>query len=66
MDHDQLLVGLSFFCYLLVILIIGVTAWRRTRNLSDHVTRTRGKDSRLGPSRWTSLPAWRHWCPSQG
>ncbi|MCU7917915.1 MAG: sodium/proline symporter PutP [Candidatus Thiodiazotropha sp. (ex Epidulcina cf. delphinae)] len=37
MDHDQLLVGLSFFCYLLVILIIGVTAWRRTKNLSDFV-----------------------------
>ncbi|MCU7935001.1 MAG: sodium/proline symporter PutP [Candidatus Thiodiazotropha sp. (ex Dulcina madagascariensis)] len=37
MDHDQLLVGLSFTCYLLVILIVAVVAWRRTKNLSDFV-----------------------------
>ncbi|MCU7921653.1 MAG: sodium/proline symporter PutP [Candidatus Thiodiazotropha sp. (ex Dulcina madagascariensis)] len=37
MDHDQLLVGLSFICYLLVILIIAVVALRRTKNLSDFV-----------------------------
>ncbi|MCU7932094.1 MAG: sodium/proline symporter PutP [Candidatus Thiodiazotropha sp. (ex Codakia rugifera)] len=34
---DQLLVGASFFFYLLVIMIIGIVAWRRTRNLSDFV-----------------------------
>ncbi|MES9811299.1 MAG: sodium/proline symporter PutP [Candidatus Thiodiazotropha sp.] len=37
MDSSDLLVGLSFFCYLLTLLIIGVVAWRRTRNLSDFV-----------------------------
>ncbi|MEW8022209.1 MAG: sodium/proline symporter PutP [Candidatus Thiodiazotropha sp.] len=37
MDSSDLLVGLSFFCYLLTLLIIGVLAWRRTRNLSDFV-----------------------------
>lgn len=34
---DQLLVGASFFFYLLVIMIIGIVAWRRTQNLSDFV-----------------------------
>ena len=34
---QQLLVGLSFFFYLVVVLMIGVVAWRRTRNLSDFV-----------------------------
>ncbi|MCU7893292.1 MAG: sodium/proline symporter PutP [Candidatus Thiodiazotropha sp. (ex Ustalcina ferruginea)] len=37
MSVDQLLVSVSFFCYLLVIMIIGLVAWRRTRNLSDFV-----------------------------
>ncbi|MES9827031.1 MAG: sodium/proline symporter PutP [Candidatus Thiodiazotropha sp.] len=37
MGSSDLLVGLSFFCYLLTLLIIGVVAWRRTRNLSDFV-----------------------------
>ncbi|MEW7997688.1 MAG: sodium/proline symporter PutP [Candidatus Thiodiazotropha endolucinida] len=37
MGSGDLLVGLSFFCYLLTLLIIGVVAWRRTRNLSDFV-----------------------------
>ncbi|MCM8855206.1 MAG: sodium/proline symporter PutP [Candidatus Thiodiazotropha sp.] len=37
MSVDQLLVGASFFFYLLVIMIIGIVAWRRTRNLSDFV-----------------------------
>ncbi|MES9993042.1 MAG: sodium/proline symporter PutP [Candidatus Thiodiazotropha sp.] len=37
MSSDQLLVGLSFFCYLLAVLSIGIVAWRRTRNLSDFV-----------------------------
>ncbi|MBT2968828.1 MAG: sodium/proline symporter [gamma proteobacterium symbiont of Ctena orbiculata] len=37
MSADQLLVGLSFFCYLLTVLGIGIVAWRRTRNLSDFV-----------------------------
>ncbi|MCG8011379.1 MAG: sodium:proline symporter, partial [Candidatus Thiodiazotropha weberae] len=31
------MVGLSFVFYLLVVLGIGVVAWRRTRNLSDFV-----------------------------
>ncbi|MEW8625974.1 MAG: sodium/proline symporter PutP [Candidatus Thiodiazotropha sp.] len=34
---QQLMVGLSFVLYLLVVLGIGVVAWRRTRNLSDFV-----------------------------
>ncbi|MEW8276756.1 MAG: sodium/proline symporter PutP [Candidatus Thiodiazotropha sp.] len=37
MKADQLLVGLSFFCYLLAVLGIGIVAWRRTRSLSDFV-----------------------------
>ncbi|MEW8201277.1 MAG: sodium/proline symporter PutP [Candidatus Thiodiazotropha endolucinida] len=37
MGSSDLLVGLSFFCYLLTLLIIGIVAWRRTRNLSDFV-----------------------------
>lgn len=37
MNADQLLVGLSFFCYLLAVLGIGIVAWRRTRSLSDFV-----------------------------
>ncbi|MEW8029766.1 MAG: sodium/proline symporter PutP [Candidatus Thiodiazotropha sp.] len=37
MGSKDLLVGLSFFCYLLTLLVIGVVAWRRTRNLSDFV-----------------------------
>jgi sodium/proline symporter len=37
MGDKTLLVGLSFFCYLLVLLLIGVVAWRRTRNLADFV-----------------------------
>lgn len=35
--NQQLLVGLSFFLYMVVVLAIGVIAWRRTRNLSDFV-----------------------------
>ncbi|MET0009682.1 MAG: sodium:proline symporter, partial [Candidatus Thiodiazotropha sp. 6PLUC4] len=35
--NQQLLVGLSFFLYMVVVLGIGVIAWRRTRNLSDFV-----------------------------
>jgi sodium/proline symporter len=34
---QQLLVGLSFFLYLAVVLVIGVIAWQRTRSLSDFV-----------------------------
>jgi sodium/proline symporter len=37
MGEKALLVGVSFFCYLLVLLVIGVIAWRRTRNLADFV-----------------------------
>jgi sodium/proline symporter len=37
MSGERLLVGLSFIGYLLTVLIIGVVAWRRTRNLSDFV-----------------------------
>jgi sodium/proline symporter len=37
MDSQEVLVGLSFFCYLLVLLVIAVIAWRRTRNLADFV-----------------------------
>ena len=37
MSSDQLLAGLSFFCYLLTLLIIGIVAWRRTKSLSDFV-----------------------------
>ncbi|MET0069987.1 MAG: sodium/proline symporter PutP [Candidatus Thiodiazotropha sp.] len=37
MSADRLLVGLSFFCYLLAVLGIGIVAWRRTRSLSDFV-----------------------------
>jgi Na+/proline symporter len=35
MDNRELLIGLTFVVYLLVILVIGVIAWRRTRNLAD-------------------------------
>jgi sodium/proline symporter len=34
---QQLLIGLSFFFYLLVVLVIGVVAWHRTQSLSDFV-----------------------------
>lgn len=34
---QQMMVGLSFVLYLLVVLGIGVVAWQRTRNLSDFV-----------------------------
>ncbi len=37
MDNRELLIGLTFVVYLLVILIIGVIAWRRTRDLADFV-----------------------------
>lgn len=37
MDNRELLIGLTFSVYLLVILVIGVIAWRRTRNLADFV-----------------------------
>ncbi|MDJ0806768.1 MAG: sodium/proline symporter PutP [Gammaproteobacteria bacterium] len=36
-DDRQLLIGLTFFLYLIVVLGIGLVAWRRTRNLSDFV-----------------------------
>lgn len=35
MGSKDLLMGLSFICYLLVLLVIGILAWRRTRNLAD-------------------------------
>lgn len=37
MDNKTLLVGLTFAAYLLIVLVIGVIAWRRTRDLSDFV-----------------------------
>ncbi|MCU7842775.1 MAG: sodium/proline symporter PutP [Candidatus Thiodiazotropha sp. (ex Monitilora ramsayi)] len=37
MDQRELLISLTFAGYLLVILVIGVIAWHRTRNLSDFV-----------------------------
>lgn len=37
MDERQLLIGTTFLFYLLVMLGIGVTAWRRTRDLSDFI-----------------------------
>ncbi len=37
MDNRELLIGLTFVAYLLVILVIGVIAWRRTRDLADFV-----------------------------
>lgn len=52
MDNGELLVGLTFAVYLLVVLVIGVIAWRRTRDLTDFVLGGR----RLG--RWvTALSA---------
>jgi sodium/proline symporter len=36
-DNKDFLVGVSFFCYLLVLLVLGILAWRRTRNLADFV-----------------------------
>ncbi|MES9860464.1 MAG: sodium/proline symporter PutP [Candidatus Thiodiazotropha sp. LLP2] len=35
--NQQFVVSLSFFLYMAVVLVIGVIAWRRTRNLSDFV-----------------------------
>ena len=37
MDDRQFTIGLTFVVYLLLMLGIGVVAWRRTRNLSDFV-----------------------------
>ena len=37
MENPQLLIGLTFVVYLLLTLVIGVIAWRRTRDLSDFV-----------------------------
>ncbi len=37
MDERQILIGATFLIYLLAMLGIGVTAWRRTRDLSDFV-----------------------------
>ncbi|MCU7808815.1 MAG: sodium/proline symporter PutP [Candidatus Thiodiazotropha sp. (ex Semelilucina semeliformis)] len=37
MDNKALLVALTFVGYLLVILVIGIIAWRRTRDLSDFI-----------------------------
>ncbi len=37
MHNRELLIGFTFVVYLLVILIIGVIAWRRTRDLADFV-----------------------------
>lgn len=37
MENRTLLIGLTFAFYLLVVLVIGWIAWRRTRDLSDFV-----------------------------
>jgi sodium/proline symporter len=37
MDDRQITIGLTFVVYLLLMLAIGLVAWRRTRNLSDFV-----------------------------
>ncbi|MCU7914620.1 MAG: sodium/solute symporter [Candidatus Thiodiazotropha sp. (ex Gloverina cf. vestifex)] len=37
MDNSALLVALTFVGYLAVILVIGIIAWRRTRDLSDFI-----------------------------
>ncbi|MCU7851071.1 MAG: sodium/proline symporter PutP [Candidatus Thiodiazotropha sp. (ex Monitilora ramsayi)] len=37
MDNGALLVALTFVGYLAVILVIGIIAWRRTRDLSDFI-----------------------------
>ncbi|MCU7813374.1 MAG: sodium/proline symporter PutP [Candidatus Thiodiazotropha sp. (ex Notomyrtea botanica)] len=37
MDNKALLVALTFVGYLAVILVIGIIAWRRTRDLSDFI-----------------------------
>ena len=41
-------IALSFACYLLLMFVIGIVAWRRTTNLADYVLAGR----RLGP--WTA------------
>ena len=37
MENKELLIGITFVAYLLVVLVIGVIAWRRTRDLADFV-----------------------------
>jgi sodium/proline symporter len=37
MDKRALIIGFTFALYLLIVLVIGVVAWRRTRDLSDFV-----------------------------
>ena len=37
MDHRTSLIGLIFVVYLLIVLAIGLIAWRRTRDLADFV-----------------------------
>jgi sodium/proline symporter len=37
MTHDLKIVGWTFFCYLLCLLVIGIIAYRKTRNLSDYI-----------------------------
>jgi sodium/proline symporter len=37
MDNRTLVIGLTFAFYLVVVMVIGVIAWRRTRDLSDFV-----------------------------
>jgi sodium/proline symporter len=37
MEKSESLIGLAFVIYLLVMLVIGVIAWTRTRNLADFV-----------------------------
>ena len=37
MDNKTLVIGLTFAFYLAVVMVIGVIAWRRTRDLSDFV-----------------------------
>ncbi|MEJ2692426.1 MAG: sodium/proline symporter PutP [Candidatus Thiodiazotropha sp.] len=37
MEQRALIIAFAFACYLLVVLVIGVIAWRRTRDLADFV-----------------------------
>jgi Na+/proline symporter len=46
-DNRELLIGLTFVVYLLVMLIIGVIAWRRTRDLAQRVVMAMDPDSRV-------------------